>query len=63
MGMGEAAGLAMSRVRFGYLRLTVALKREGWEMGKQLIQQLYTELGLQMRPGSAGGWPARNAGR
>ena len=27
----------MSRVRFGYLRLTVMLKREGWEVGKKLV--------------------------
>ena len=41
--------LAMSRVRFGYLRLTVMLKREGWEVGKKLVYRLYRELGLQMR--------------
>lgn len=39
----------MSRVRFGYLRLTVILRREGWEVGKKLIYQLYRRLGLQMR--------------
>ena len=39
----------MSRVRFGYLRLTVMLKREGWEVGKKLVYRLYRELGLQMR--------------
>src|SRR4029077_272404 len=33
--------LAMSRVRFGYLRLTVMLKREGWEVGKKLVYRLY----------------------
>jgi putative transposase len=41
--------LAMSRVRFGYLRLTVMLKREGWAVGKKLVYRLYRELGLQMR--------------
>ena len=41
--------LAMSRVRFGYLRLTVMLKREGWQVGKKLVYRLYRELGLQMR--------------
>ena len=41
--------LAMSRVRFGYLRLTVMLRREGWEVGKKLVYRLYRELGLQMR--------------
>ena len=39
----------MTRVRFGYLRLTVMLKREGWEVGKKLVYRLYRELGLQMR--------------
>ena len=41
--------LAMVRVRFGYLRLTVLLKREGWPIGKKLVYRLYRELGLQMR--------------
>jgi putative transposase len=41
--------LAMVRVRFGYLRLTVLLKREGWPVGKKLVYRLYRELGLQMR--------------
>jgi putative transposase len=41
--------LAMSRIRFGYLRLTVMLKREGWEVGKKLVYRLYREMGLQMR--------------
>ena len=39
----------MVRVRFGYLRLTVLLKREGWPVGKKLVYRLYRELGLQMR--------------
>jgi len=41
--------LAMVRVRFGYPRLTVLLKREGWPLGKKLVYRLYRELGLQMR--------------
>ena len=41
--------LAMVRVRFGYLRLTVLLKREGWPVGKKLVYRLYRELGLQIR--------------
>ena len=39
----------MVRVRFGYLRLTVLLNREGWPVGKKLVYRLYRELGLQMR--------------
>jgi putative transposase len=41
--------LAMVRVRFGYPRLTVLLKREGWPVGKRLVYRLCRELGLQMR--------------
>jgi putative transposase len=41
--------LALVRVRFGYPRLTVLLKREGWPVGKKLVYRLYRELGLQMR--------------
>ena len=36
--------LAMVRVRFGYPRLTVLLKREGWPVGKKLLYRLYREL-------------------
>ena len=41
--------LALTRIRFGYLRLTVLLRREGWVVGKKLIYRLYKELGLSMR--------------
>ncbi len=41
--------LAMIRIRFGYRRLTVLLKREGWAVGGKLVYRLYRELGLQMR--------------
>ncbi len=41
--------LALSRVRFGYRRLTVMLRREGWPVGKKLVYRLYQELGLVMR--------------
>ena len=41
--------LALVRVRFGYLRLTVLLKREGSPVGKKLVYRLYRELGLEMR--------------
>jgi putative transposase len=39
----------MSRIRFGYLRLTVMLKREGWPIGRKLVYRLYREMGLQVR--------------
>ena len=40
--------LAASRVRFGYRRLTVLLKREGWWVNAKRIYRLYTEEGLTM---------------
>jgi putative transposase len=41
--------LAGSRVRYGYRRLTVLLKREGWEVNAKRIYRLYTEEGLIVR--------------
>ena len=41
--------IAMDRPRFGYLRVLVMLKREGWEIGKQRVYRLYRLEGLQLR--------------
>ena len=41
--------LAASRVRFGYRRLTVMLRREGWRVNAKRIYRLYTEEGLAVR--------------
>jgi transposase InsO family protein len=41
--------LAASRVRFGYRRLTVMLRREGWQVNAKRIYRLYTEDGLAVR--------------
>lgn len=41
--------LAASRVRFGYRRLTVILRREGWRVNAKRIYRLYTEDGLTVR--------------
>ncbi len=41
--------LAASRMRFGYRRLTVLLRREGWRVNAKLIYRLYTEDGLVVR--------------
>ena len=41
--------LAHSRVRFGYRRLLVLLRREGWELGKKRCYRLYIEEGLALR--------------
>jgi putative transposase len=41
--------LATSRVRYGYRRLHILLKREGWKVNHKLVYRLYIEEGLQMR--------------
>lgn len=41
--------LAQVRIRYGYRRLQVLLRREGWSAGKNLIYRLYIEEGLQLR--------------
>ena len=41
--------LAGSRVRFGYRRLTVLLRREGWPVNAKRIYRLYPEEGLIVR--------------
>jgi putative transposase len=41
--------LAASRVRFGYRRLTVMLRREGWPVNAKRVYRLYTEDGLAVR--------------
>ena len=39
----------MDRPRFGYLRVLVMLKREGWAVGKKRVYRLYRLDGLQLR--------------
>jgi putative transposase len=46
---GRLRELAASRVRFGYRRLTVLLRREGWAVNAKRIYRLYTEEGLIVR--------------
>jgi len=41
--------LAANRVRFGYRRLTVLLRREGWKVNAKRIYRIYTEDGLAVR--------------
>jgi putative transposase len=41
--------VAQIRVRFGYRRLRVALRREGWEVGKERFYRVYIEEGLALR--------------
>lgn len=41
--------LAKARLRFGYLRLHVLLRREGWLVNKKRVRRLYRLEGLQLR--------------
>ncbi len=41
--------IAKTRIRFGYRRIHVLLRREGWELGKDQVYRLYTEESLQLR--------------
>jgi putative transposase len=41
--------LAAVRVRFGYRRLTVLLKREGWPVNSKRVYRIYREEGLMVR--------------
>jgi putative transposase len=41
--------LAAARVRYGYRRLHVLLRREGWPVNAKRIYRLYCEEGLSMR--------------
>ena len=44
--------LSQARVRYGYRKITVLLKREGWNVGKKLVYRLYREEGLTLHPRS-----------
>lgn len=41
--------LALTRVRYGYRRLHVLLRREGWRANHKLVYRLYQEEGLSIR--------------
>ncbi len=41
--------LAAARVRYGYRRLHVLLRREGWKVNHKRVYRLYTEEGLTVR--------------
>ncbi|MBZ9810889.1 IS3 family transposase [Mesorhizobium sp. ESP-6-2] len=41
--------IAATRVRYGYRRVHVLLRREGWPVNPKRIYRLYKELGLQIR--------------
>jgi putative transposase len=41
--------IAQIRVRYGYRRIHVLLRREGWQLGRNQAYRLYREEGLQLR--------------
>jgi putative transposase len=41
--------LAQARPRFGYLRLHVMLRREGWVVNRKRVHRIYREEGLIVR--------------
>ncbi len=41
--------IAERRVRYGYRRIHVLLRREGWMVNVKLVNRLYREMGLQLR--------------
>lgn len=41
--------IAETRVRFGYRRIHVLLRREGWLVNQKRVRRLYNEMGLQLR--------------
>jgi putative transposase len=41
--------IATTRVRYGYRRIQVLLRREGWAVNTKRVYRLYREMGLQLR--------------
>jgi putative transposase len=41
--------IAETRVRYGYRRIHVLLKREGWQVNAKRVCRLYRQQGLQLR--------------
>ena len=41
--------ICATRVRYGYRRVHVLLRREGWEVNIKRTDRIYNELGLQLR--------------
>jgi hypothetical protein len=47
--------ICQTRVRYGYRRIHVLLRREGWCHGQNKTRRVYRELGLQLRNAEAPG--------
>lgn len=41
--------IAQARVRYGYRKILAMLRREGWKVGKYLVERIYREEGLTLR--------------
>src|SRR5829696_1056252 len=41
--------ICQTRVRYGYRRVHVLLRREGWSINEKRTRRIYRELGLQLR--------------
>jgi len=44
--------IAQTRIRYGYRRIHVMLRQEGWQIGRNLVYRLYREEGLVLRANS-----------
>jgi putative transposase len=47
--IGRIKEIAATRVRYGYRRIHVLVRREGWHVNAKRIYRLYRDLGLQLR--------------
>ena len=47
--MKRIKAIAETRVRYGYRRIHVLLRREGWQVNAKRVCRLYREMGLQLR--------------
>jgi len=45
----KISDICETRVRYGYRRVHIRLKREGWEVNPKRVYGLYKEMGLQLR--------------
>ena len=46
---GRIRELAAARVRYGYFRIYILLRREGWKINHKRVYRLYRAEGLSMR--------------
>jgi putative transposase len=46
---GRIREIDQSRVRYGYRKILVLMRPEGWQVGKHLVYRLYKEEGLALK--------------